>query len=482
MQNIIFYVAANETLGAVKDYANAKTMAAPTLVRGAGCCLRMRVFENADGETPYPVEELASVAAWEWVMDTDFNGETAYKLVADAGSITVDTVTAEIDGNDHTYTEFTIPISNMNTEELAALLGTSEAISNLAGELCGYAATGELVFIVQVKGFTVRNRVASVTAPTELESDYLTAAQVRALVAAGVAMQYAESAAGDWHDIQSSTDTHLRVRSASDDAAVWSAPIMLVRGPQGQTGQSVYPYYAWATDDTGAGFILDTAQRTSAHKYLAILMATVEITAPAAEDFAGLWVKVVGDDGQGVGDMTKAVYDTNGDGIVDKATSASTADAVPWAGVTGKPGAFTPAAHTHSMVDIADAVRQKEYSASGSNKTLYLDCPIIRNTTSASGTIDIDFTAIAATVGGDLYTGTTGDVFTWEYHLRATGEITGINIGSNNSTMAGVNIPDSLPLVNDTTTYHVFVVRGVYKSGAVNNIALHVNYAYSYEA
>jgi len=66
--------------------------------------------------------------------------------------------------------------------------------------------------------------------------------------------------------------------------------------------------------------------------------------------------------------------------------------------------------------------------------------------------------------------------------LRATGEITGINIGSNNSTMAGVNIPDSLPLVNDTTTYHVFVVRGVYKSGAVNNIALHVNYAYSYEA
>ena len=34
MQNTIFYVAANETLGVVKDYANAKTVTPPTLVRG----------------------------------------------------------------------------------------------------------------------------------------------------------------------------------------------------------------------------------------------------------------------------------------------------------------------------------------------------------------------------------------------------------------------------------------------------------------
>jgi hypothetical protein len=34
-------------------------------------------------------------------------------------------------------------------------------------------------------------------------------------------------------------------------------------------------------------------------------------------------------------------YDADGDGVVDKAA------AVPWDGVTGKPGTFTPSAHTH---------------------------------------------------------------------------------------------------------------------------------------
>ena len=41
------------------------------------------------------------------------------------------------------------------------------------------------------------------------------------------------------------------------------------------------------------------------------------------------------------GKMDKATYDADGDGVVDKAA------AVPWDGVTGKPGAFTPSAHTH---------------------------------------------------------------------------------------------------------------------------------------
>jgi hypothetical protein len=43
--------------------------------------------------------------------------------------------------------------------------------------------------------------------------------------------------------------------------------------------------------------------------------------------------------GGGVGDMTKAVYDTNNDGIVDHAALANTA---PWSGITGKPSTFPP--------------------------------------------------------------------------------------------------------------------------------------------
>ena len=43
----------------------------------------------------------------------------------------------------------------------------------------------------------------------------------------------------------------------------------------------------------------------------------------------------------GSGDMLKSVYDTNGDGIVDSASS------VPWTGIAGKPSTFPPDAHDH---------------------------------------------------------------------------------------------------------------------------------------
>lgn len=44
---------------------------------------------------------------------------------------------------------------------------------------------------------------------------------------------------------------------------------------------------------------------------------------------------------QGSEVMLKTVYDADGDGVVDKAA------AVPWDGVTGKPGTFTPSTHNH---------------------------------------------------------------------------------------------------------------------------------------
>ena len=58
MQETIFYVAAGETLGSVRDFANAKTMPAPTLVRGVSALLRMRLFAHRDGLEPYPIDAL----------------------------------------------------------------------------------------------------------------------------------------------------------------------------------------------------------------------------------------------------------------------------------------------------------------------------------------------------------------------------------------------------------------------------------------
>lgn len=52
----------------------------------------------------------------------------------------------------------------------------------------------------------------------------------------------------------------------------------------------------------------------------------------------------------GLGDMTKAVYDKNNSGVVDK---AKIANSVVWGGVSGKPSAFTPSSHTHVIGDIS---------------------------------------------------------------------------------------------------------------------------------
>ena len=479
MQNVKFYVAAPQTLGTVRDYANAKGEAAPTLVRGCEVCLKMRLFANSDGEAPYPLDQLANIVSWQWAMDKDFSEATSYILEADNNSITVAEVTDEVDGTEIEYTEVSIPISNMNTEELAAWLGTSKSQSGLNGELVGFDASGKQIFVLQVEGFTVRNRITSLGTPEPIEPDYLTAAQVRSLIAAGIALQFSEDGA-EWHDGQTDGDLFFRMRSASDENATWSDAIELTTGPRGEAGADSFCYVAYASDSTGAGFSLVPS---SSLKYRAEIHVIEAIESPAAGDFSdAIWVKYLGDDGAGVGDMTKEVYDADNDGVVDNAASAESAASVPWDGVTGKPSTFSPAAHTHAMPDIANPVYQKVYSASNP-KTLYLDSPIVRNTSAnSSGTIELEFTAIQKTEGGAAYTVGQNEMLTWEYHARCTANVSGVSLGSVNCSMVGINIPETLELVNDNSTYHVFVIRAVYKSGAVNGVCYQVNYAYSYEA
>lgn len=74
------------------------------------------------------------------------------------------------------------------------------------------------------------------------------------------------------------------------------------------------------------------------------------------------WSKVTGKP-PALGDMTRAVYDVNNDGISDHAALADTA---PWAGITGKPATFPPDStamlksvydtNGNGVVDTADAI------------------------------------------------------------------------------------------------------------------------------
>ena len=310
MQTLIFYVSAASTLGTVRDYANAKSGALPILTRAVGTTLKMRVFSSLDTPEAYPLEELLEIPSWQWVMDTDFDSSTNYILVADHDKISVSSATEMINGKEYTFTEFTIPIPDMNTEELCALLETRESIATLNGELVGYDTNGAEVFVLQVKGFTVRNRISSTGNPTELPEEYLNESQVRALLSSGMELIFAETSsenAEDWHSEQNAADRFFRVRLNGDsriwiegsaENSGWSDPILIPSGKDGENGDdgtSDYCYIRYASNSSGADF---SATPSDSLKYRAEIHSQSEITNITADLFTGKWVKYIGDDGE----------------------------------------------------------------------------------------------------------------------------------------------------------------------------------------
>lgn len=496
MQTIAIYINAHDTLGIVRDYANARNMDVPSLTRDVSVLLKLRLFADDEIDTAYPIAQLQTITSWQFVMDDDFNKQSTPPIIADNANIVLSSVTDTINDVERTYTQVAVPIPDMNSQELIELLGNNEQTDGLIGELVGFDSNADKVFICQIKGFSVRNLVYDTGTPTEVEPTYLNASQVRALIAAGMVLQFSADGTA-WHDTQASTDAYWRMRSASDPSAAWSGAIAMVPGPQGQQGTpgtngtdgaNAYVYVRYASDNTGADF---SETPSATRKYIAVKQTTTPIAAPAPSDFAGLWQKYLGDDGTGTGDMLKATYDTDNDGKVDLADEADKAVKLKTArnigdaefdgtsDITLDDMGAAPEDHSHSADDIANPAMDKVYN--DNSNSLYINRGITRRTNSASGSLAIDITAIknadgtAATISQD-------HCYTWELHVRATGNITSITVGSVSSTMSAVSIPEQLPLINGNTTYHVFTIRGFYKASAVNQIDMHVNYAYSYEA
>jgi len=188
MQKITIYAAANETLAAVRDSANARNVSAPIFTRDVEVELHLRLFANPNEPERYILPD--GIMSWGWYMDTDFDTATAFKIVGDNADIVVseqeettevDPETEEVIVTDYGTTDIKIPISNMNSEALVAWLGTEKSQSGLIGELCGYDAAGDSVFVLQIEGFTVRNRLSGSGEPSENVEDYLTIDEARAL-------------------------------------------------------------------------------------------------------------------------------------------------------------------------------------------------------------------------------------------------------------------------------------------------------------
>jgi len=67
----------------------------------------------------------------------------------------------------------------------------------------------------------------------------------------------------------------------------------------------------------------------------------------------------------GAGDMSKSVYDTNDNGVVDSA------EAVPWAGITGKPSTYVPSAHgPNHQSGGSDAIKLDDFATPDDNTDL----------------------------------------------------------------------------------------------------------------
>ena len=228
MQNIVLYVNADSTLAYVTDSYGGRYENRVSFTRGFKATLVLRLLTGENGE-PYPVSQLEQYTSWRCVFDVDYKQSTTPILSADSDAITV--------SGDGTVTEVRIPISNMNTNELADAILDFESLAGVTMELVGILPDGTEGFGLQIKGFTIRNRILYSGEPTEQDARFLDREQVLALVASGFDLQFSSDLV-EWHETQTNADTHFRFRSEASETAAWSEPVMVPVGPKGDKGLS----------------------------------------------------------------------------------------------------------------------------------------------------------------------------------------------------------------------------------------------------
>ena len=242
MQNIVLYVNADSTLAYVTDSYGGRYENRVSFTRGFKANLVLRLLTGENGE-PYPIDELRQYTAWRCAFDVDYNQTTTPILIGDSDSIVL--------SGDGGFTEISIPVSNMNTVELVDAIGNSESLTGITMELVGILPDGTDGFGIQVKGFTVRNRVMYDSEPTEIDSRWLDREQVLALVSSGFDVQFSADLA-EWHEEQTDSDLYFRFRSKASESSDWSDNVALPRGAQGSKGDTGPQGQQGEKGDTGA--------------------------------------------------------------------------------------------------------------------------------------------------------------------------------------------------------------------------------------
>lgn len=458
-QCLAIYLRADSVKGTLVDPFNATIRSLPSITKGMCVELILRLF---DGEGQRLTGGDLEYASWDFCAADDWDNGTTPQLR------TVDDIFVQDD-------EIHI-IIEANSLELSNWLGKTES-KTIGCELIGFKAGNILPDFVLQWDINVRNRRgdAGNGTPTPVTDGTYSAAQVNALVSAPFLIEYSADGS-DWHLVQLDDDHYKRWKNSVLPQTEWNIE-KLPSGPPGRDGVDSFLYVAYAENASGSSF---SPIPNPSLKYRAEFKSDQLIASPSLSDFnsaGAVWQKYLGDDGlPGTGDMDKTVYDRDNDGIVNAADFAASA---PWSGITSVPTVFPPEVHVHATGDLLDMARQRKIEEANPT-TLYLSHEIIENSLLvSSGNLVISFPYIKENPNGEFYQGTPGDVFTWEYWVRASVNIGNITFGNS---MAVVNMPPVLELTGiGVQTYHVIVIRGVYKSGVANNLRLLVNYAYSVE-
>ena len=147
MQTITIYIDAHDTLGSVRDYANAKDANVPSLTRDVEVLLRLRLFKEEDVDTPYPMSQLQQVTSWQFVMDRDFNSHTTPPIVADNENITLESTAhalgISISHLSHFFSQkirinFRRFINSLRIDKARQLMRDPNMTLNTICALCGY--------------------------------------------------------------------------------------------------------------------------------------------------------------------------------------------------------------------------------------------------------------------------------------------------------------------------------------------------------
>ncbi len=223
MQTITMYLRAASVKGTLVDEWNQQVSSLPALTRGMRAELVLKLVDS----NGTPLEGLDAYASWDFAVANDWDTTTTPQLRVTEG-ITVE-------GN-----AVRVPLTETNTEELIAALGTNES-ATFGCELAGFE-TGETTpgFLLQFD-ISIRNRRADAGTgrPAPVSDGSYTAAQIRALFAAKMAVQLSDDGE-TWYDAEideavPETAKWYRFRNALVGNG-WSDPLPLIAGPRGIAG------------------------------------------------------------------------------------------------------------------------------------------------------------------------------------------------------------------------------------------------------